>query len=102
MESRKLNSRIKEAQKSILKLRNLFNKDSRTLKNKNAELEKKIKNQRKRIITLNRKIEGKKVKRTKRTSPKRLSPKIKKTTRKIITPKKTVIEVKEHEIKGKA
>lgn len=97
--NRKLSSASNQAQKEIKKIRNFLNRRLRTVNRKNSELEITIKKQKKRIISLNKKIEGKKLAKAIKKKTKRLTPITKKTTKKIITPKKTIVEVVQKEVK---
>lgn len=88
---RHMNSVLRISQDDIKKLRIFINRKLRTVKRRDTELEETIKKQRRRILQLSRKIEGKKV--TRKTSPKRtikgkIIPKKKITT--IKTPKRTI------------
>lgn len=97
--NRKLNSASNQSQKEIKKIRNFLSRKLRTVNRKNAELEITIKKQRKRIISLNKRIEGKKLAKAIKKKTKRLTPITKKTTKKVITPKKTIVEVVQKEVK---
>lgn len=99
--ARKLAPVVRESQDQITKVKNLINRKLRTIKKRDTELELTIKRQRRRILELNRKIEGKKIARRaagkiiRKTAPKkRVVKKIlpRKTIKKTITPKKTVTE----------
>ncbi|MBI2653118.1 hypothetical protein HYX00_06640 [Candidatus Woesearchaeota archaeon] len=77
-------SSLKKFQKEINKIKNLLNQKIKTVKRKDAELESKLRNQRKIILNLNKKIGGRRI------IKKKLTPK--KTIKKIITPKRIVTE----------
>lgn len=101
LRNRQLNSALNKSQIEFKKIRSFLNIKLRGVNRANKGVEATIKNQRKRIVALNRKIEGKKSIRikAKRKAKKRASSATRKTTKKIITPKKTIVEVVQKEVR---
>lgn len=89
-----LENAVRKSQKDSKKIRKLLNVKVKLLKKLNLKSEKKIKSQHKRIVQLNKKIEGKKAVRkivTKRIITRKVKPRRK--VIKTITPKKTVTTI---------
>ena len=91
LKNKRLNSSFKKTQKDVKKNKNFLNKKLLAIKKKNIGLEKMLKNHRKTILALNRKIESKKIKKKSVKGANKIKPKIK-TTKKV-TPEKVITQI---------